>query len=110
MACSKSSRFEARRQPTLRSPPGRHLMIPAMDGRQAPEREITFRVDVPETELGGSYANFLSVWHTSHEFTLDFSATQPGQEEVPGDETSPIVVPCRVVSRVRIPASLVFDV
>jgi Protein of unknown function (DUF3467) len=67
-------------------------------------------MDVPPEEEGGVYANFLAVWHTAHEFTLDFAGMQPAQPADAEDETSPIVVPCRVVARVRIPVSVVFDV
>lgn len=74
------------------------------------QRPVNFRMDVPEEERGGSYANFLAVWHTAHEFTLDFAAMQPPQHSDPADENSPFVVPCHVVSRVRIPLSVVFDV
>ncbi len=66
-----------------------------------------FRVDVPPELEGGVYANFLGVWHSPYEFTLDFCATQPPQQT---NEDSPVVVPCRVVSRVKIPVTLIFDV
>jgi len=71
---------------------------------------LQFRIEVPPEELGGSYANFLSVWHTAHEFTLDFAVTQPPEPADPADADSPIVVSCHVVSRVKIPVSVVFDV
>ena len=38
----------------------------------------------------------------------DFSATQPPQ--VPEDAEAPVTIPCRVVARVKIPVTLVFDV
>lgn len=81
-------------------------------GVEEPEhhREVQFKVEVPSEELGGSYANFLSVWHTAHEFTLDFGVTQPSQPTDPADDNSPVVVNCHVVSRVKIPVPVVFDV
>ena len=75
-----------------------------------PPREVQYRVDIAPEDQGGEYANFLAVWHSPHEFTLDFCGLQPGQPADPEDETSPFVLPCRVVSRVRIPVSVVFDV
>jgi hypothetical protein len=72
------------------------------------ERPTEFTMMVPPELEGGVYANVLSTWHSAYEFTLDFSASQPPQ--VPDDPTSPIVIPCRVVSRVKIPVTLVFDV
>lgn len=66
-----------------------------------------FQVHVPPDLEGGVYANFLVVWHTPYEFTLDFAAMQPAQQT---EEGSPPTVPMRVVSRVRIPVTLIFDV
>jgi hypothetical protein len=61
--------------------------------------------------VGGVYANVLAIWHTAHEFTLDFLvSSQPAQ---PGEtpEGEPIVqVPQRLVARVRIPPGVIFDV
>jgi hypothetical protein len=65
---------------------------------------------VPPEQEAGAYANFLGVWHTAHEFTLDFAATQAPQVAEPDDPASPVVVPCRVVARVKIPATVLFDV
>jgi hypothetical protein len=74
------------------------------------EQQAQFQINIPEQELGGSYANFLAVWHTAHEFTLDFAVTQPVEPIDPNDESAGIRVPCHVVSRVKIPPSVVFDV
>ena len=74
------------------------------------ERPTEFAVAVPPELEGGVYANFLTTWHTAYEFTLDFSATQPPHAADAEDPASPVVVPCRVVSRVKIPVTLVFDV
>jgi hypothetical protein len=71
-------------------------------------RPTEFQIMVPPELEGGVYANFLSSWHTPYEFTLDFAATQPPQ--VPDDPLAPIAIPCRVVTRVKIPVTLVFDV
>ena len=81
-----------------------------MSEHEGEERPVNIRMDVPPEETGGRYANFLGVWHTGHEFTLDFAVTQPTHAEDPEDGESPVVVPCHVVARVRIPVSVVFDV
>lgn len=60
------------------------------------------RISVPPDEQAGRYANFLTVWHSPHEFTLDFSALQPVTEDN--------VIDAQVVSRIRISPSLIFDV
>ncbi len=76
---------------------------------EPPEQQsVQFDVRIePELE-GGVYANFLGVWHTAHEFTLDFSSTLPADAvEVPDGVMH---VPCRVVARVKVPPTLVFDI
>jgi len=65
---------------------------------------VEFAIEVPEPRADGVYANFLTAWHTSHEFTFDFSVTEPPRQV--GDD---LVVPVRVVARVKIPPTLVFD-
>lgn len=62
-----------------------------------------FVFSVPEDLETGRYANMLGVWHTGHEFTLDFSVTS---QMVPGN---PSIIPCQVVARVKVAPSLVFE-
>ena len=69
-------------------------------------QEIQFIVR-PEQEAG-VYGNFLAVWHSAHEFTLDFCTTQPARPSE--DDPNHMVMPCLVVSRVKIPVTLIFDV
>lgn len=73
-----------------------------------PERPIELRIDVPPELEGGTYANVLNVWHTAYEFTLDFGVMQQVGEH--DDSDSALQVPVRVVSRVRIPVALLFEV
>lgn len=74
------------------------------------DRNTNFQIHVPADLETGDYANFLTVWHTAYEFTLDFCATQPAHPEDEADPESAINVPCHVVSRVKIPPALVFDI
>lgn len=81
--------------------------IPPSQQPPTPPTHARFEIQVPEEMREGSYANFLSVWHTQHDFTLDFAVTdQPVVEE----EVDGVTVPCRVVARVRIPATVADDV
>ena len=73
-----------------------------------PDRPIELQLDVPPELEGGTYANVLNVWHTAYEFTLDFGVMQ--QVGAPEDADAPVQVPVRVVSRVRIPVTLLFEV
>jgi hypothetical protein len=70
---------------------------------QAPD----FQLVVPPEHEAGVYSNFLGVWHSPYEFTLDWCVTQPPQ---PGDKEGSVVMPTRVVSRVKIPVTLIYDV
>jgi hypothetical protein len=74
----------------------------------ADAQQPEFQVVVPPGEEAGVYANFLGVWHSPYEFTLDFCVTQPPQPS----EADPVrtVMPCLVVSRIKIPVTLIFDV
>ena len=73
-----------------------------------PDRPIELQLDVPPELEGGTYANVLNVWHTAYEFTLDFGVMQQVGE--PEDPDAAVQVPVRVVSRVRIPVTLLFEV
>ncbi|WP_248242563.1 DUF3467 domain-containing protein [Microbacterium kunmingense] len=70
-----------------------------------------FEIDLPPDLIGGNYADFANVWHSSTVFVMDFlTLAQP-----PHDETDPetgerrTIVPARVVSRIRIPPEQVFE-
>lgn len=69
------------------------------------EGATEFEIRIPPDLEAGVYANFLSVWHTGYEFTLDFSVTEPPQSTDAG-----MKVPCRVVSRIKVPVALIFEV
>jgi Protein of unknown function (DUF3467) len=66
---------------------------------ETPEQQ-QFQFTVPDEVAPGVYSNMVLVWHTPYEFTLDFSAIEPSDANR---------VPCRVVSRVRIPPTVIFD-
>ena len=73
-------------------------------------RPTNFQIQLPPELEAGAYANFLGVWHTAHEFTLDFAQIQPAQMPDPNDPTAPVTLPARVVARVKIPPTVAFDV
>lgn len=68
--------------------------------------EVRYQLQIPPGQEGGVYANTLAVWHTGHEFTLDFAVTLPSRE----DDAGGTIVPCSVVARVKIPPTLAFDI
>ncbi|MFN2545522.1 MAG: DUF3467 domain-containing protein [Actinomycetota bacterium] len=72
---------------------------------EPPQQQTEFEIQVPPDMEAGAYANFLMVWHTGHEFTLDFAVTQPSQ---PGE--TGVKVPCRVVSRLRVPPPVMVEI
>jgi len=70
------------------------------------ENSVRFDIEIPDDLQAGAYANLLNVWHTPYEFTLDFAVIQQAQPREDGEQ----VVPARVVSRVRIPTGIMFEV
>ena len=75
----------------------------------AQEPSVRFEMSIAEGDVVGVYSNFLGVWHTAHEFTLDFAVTQPAMAGA-DEEGKPLTrVPCQVVARVRVPPTVVFD-
>ncbi|MCW2567294.1 MAG: hypothetical protein JWN54_1391 [Mycobacterium sp.] len=74
--------------------------------------ETRFQVEIgPDVEVG-VYANFVSIWHDAETFTLDFAAVTrppfPVQDAETGEEYTQ--VPTRIVSRVKVPPSQVFEI
>jgi hypothetical protein len=65
----------------------------------------------PEVEVG-VYASFVSIWHNADCFTIDFATVTapPTMSEDAESGESYLNVPGRIVSRVRIPPSQVFEV
>src|SRR4051794_4666305 len=70
---------------------------------------LHFELQITEAQAPGVYANFLGVWHTAHEFTLDFAVTQPPGLAEMADGTAVTRVPCQVVARVKVPPTVLFD-
>ena len=68
----------------------------------APEPQ-GFNMVVPEDQIAGRYANVVGVWHTPHEFAIDFAVIQPFAGGPPGS------MQAMVTSRVRVPPTIVFD-
>jgi hypothetical protein len=75
----------------------------------ADEPQVRFEMSISESDVIGVYSNFLGVWHTAHEFTLDFAVTQPAMAGVDEDGNAVTRVPCQVVARVRVPPTVLFD-
>ena len=63
--------------------------------------ERDFEFVVPPDLEAGAYANAIGVWHTPYDFTLDF-----GVESHPAVDADVALL----VARVRLPASLLFEV
>lgn len=61
----------------------------------------TFNFRVPDNQEAGVYSNAMTVWNTPYEFTMDFGVMLPSAL----DEQGNLVVPTRVVARVRVPPS-----
>ena len=73
------------------------------------EAEPTIQFYVPPEQEEGAYAHLFAVWHTAYDFTIDFAVTQPPRPAGLDDDGVGTIAPARVVSRVRVPPGLVFD-
>ena len=73
-----------------------------MTEQPAPQPAPEAHIHVPEEKIEGTYADFVSVWHSRDAFVLDFAVlAQPA---------TPQQLAARVVTRVRIPPSQVFEI
>lgn len=70
-----------------------------------------YDLDIPADVEPGTYADFASIWHTPDSFVLDFAVVRRPPRAVVNDDGSRVTkVPTKVVSRVRIPPSQVFEI
>ena len=70
-----------------------------------------FAIEVPADLETGSPADFASVWHTPTTFVIDFIAMKAPPSPTTGTDGSTVLqVQSKVVSRVRIPPSQVFEI
>ena len=75
-----------------------------------PERR-EYDIDIPTEVEAGTYADFASIWHTADSFVLDFAVLKrPPKPTVSDDGSRVVKVPTRVVTRVRVPPSQVFEI
>ncbi|MDX1657826.1 MAG: DUF3467 domain-containing protein [Nitriliruptorales bacterium] len=72
-----------------------------MSDQEQPPQQQRVNVSLPDDLKHGTYANFLVVSHSPHEFTLDFCQMQRGE---PGQ------VNAEVVSRIHIAPTMVAKV
>ena len=80
-----------------------------MTAPEPAQPSVSYDVRIQPEFLGGVYANFASVWHTVHEFTLDFASTLPAEQGQQDDGAPLTVVPAWVTARVKLPPTVVFD-
>ena len=84
-------------------------MTPSSPSPKKPERRIS--IDTPTEVETGEYANFVAVLHVPDSFTLDFAALTGPAQPVTDPESDRTIMKQRakVVSRVKIPPSQVFE-
>jgi len=70
-----------------------------------------YEINLPESKREGHSADFASIWHTADTFVLDFIA-QVTPRQPPHEHEGQLVshVAADVVTRVRIPASQVWEI
>ena len=70
------------------------------------EQQKSINFKIPEEVIAGVYANQVTVWHTPHEFTMDFSV----MPTIPFSNESEETTQALVVARVRVPTSVIFQI
>jgi hypothetical protein len=69
--------------------------------------QVHLNVELPMELRNGVHAELAAVWHTRDSFTIDFIAPiSPAAPADGGDYTQP----AQVVSRVRVPVSVIFNI
>jgi hypothetical protein len=84
---------------------------PMPEPEPIPEPEPRFEIEIsPEIEPG-VHADFASIWHTPDTFVLDFASLRRPPFLSQDDETDNevLILPTRIVARVKIPSSQVFE-
>ena len=83
----------------------------ARDHRENQPERREYDIDIPTEVEAGTYADFASIWHTADSFVLDFAVLKRPPKPTVNDDGSRVVkVPTRVVTRVRVPPSQVFEI
>ncbi|MDQ2650492.1 MAG: DUF3467 domain-containing protein [Actinomycetota bacterium] len=72
------------------------------------EQQLHMNFDLPPELRPGVYAEIAAVWHTKDGFTIDFLA--PVMPATTTDEGGPAQQQATVVSRVRLPVQVIFQV
>ncbi|GAA1880602.1 DUF3467 domain-containing protein [Streptantibioticus ferralitis] len=68
--------------------------------------------EIPVEAEAGTYADIVAVWHTPDIFVLDFAAIRraPTHRQDPDTDLQVTLFPVKLVSRVRVPPSQVFEI
>jgi hypothetical protein len=76
-----------------------------------PEQPLPKRytLEVPDGVVDGHYADLASLWHTRDVFVLDFAALKEAPQRAEHDGAAVLHHQTRVVTRVRIPPTQVFE-
>lgn len=70
-----------------------------------------FHINLPADQVEGHYADFATVWHNQETFVLDFMAMTKAPTVTRDDQGQQVArIESQVVTRVRIPASQVWEV
>jgi hypothetical protein len=82
-----------------------------LDVTEPAKPKMAFETHADPAQEAGAYANALAIWHTGHEFTFDFLVnSEPPQSTRTEDGDEVIRAPHRLVARIRVPPTAVFDI
>jgi len=73
--------------------------------------QLAFETHADPALETGSYANALAIWHTPHEFTFDFLVSSAPPQPAKNERGEDVIrAPHRLVARIRVPPTAVFDI
>jgi hypothetical protein len=73
--------------------------------------QLAFETHADPALETGSYANALAIWHTPHEFTFDFLVSSAPAQSAKNERGEDVIrAPHRLVARLRVPPTAVFDI
>ena len=80
------------------------------DPQDAGKPNIQHRFRCPPELEGGVYANMVGVWHTGHEFTIDFASSLPAKRGTDEQGNDVVVVGQKINARVKIAPTMMFEI
>lgn len=73
-----------------------------------PSQQARMELIVPENQSAGTYANGFGTWFNQTDFTIDYFVHLPASEQTDEAGETYLHAPVQVVSRIKLPPTLIF--